>query len=75
MSVTGAQPAPIRFFYTHFHNSIRTELELLAKRAQELDGPNTVEQNLYPKLLVLRERYKFLEQVYRYHSSVEDEVS
>jgi hypothetical protein len=63
---------PINYFYTHFHNSIRGELESLAAWVRGLDA---VEPHAVPAMLLeLRERYRFLEQVYKYHSSVEDEV-
>lgn len=66
---------PLNFFYSHFHNSIKAELELLVKWVQDLDAPGALsDDQLQPKLLELRERYRFLEQVYKYHSSVEDEV-
>ena len=32
------------------------------------------QQNVHGRLTVLKNRYRFLEQVYTYHSSVEDEV-
>lgn len=64
--------APINFIYSHFHNSIRSELDLLATSVRGLDpagGPH-----LEARLQELRQRYRFLEQLYKYHSSVEDEV-
>lgn len=64
--------APINFLYGHLHNSIRTELNNLATWALSLEADN--EQDLLERLLHLKERYHFLEQVYKYHSSVEDEV-
>lgn len=69
---------PINFFYTHFHNAIRGELESLAKWVRDLEpaatGPAQQSDVLGAKLQELRERYRFLEQIYKYHSSVEDEV-
>ncbi len=63
---------PINFLYGHLHNSIRTELDNLSTWALSLEADN--EQDLLHRLLHLKERYHFLEQVYKYHSSVEDEV-
>lgn len=63
---------PINFLYGHLHNSIRTELENLSTWSRSLEAGN--EQDLLHRLLHLKERYHFLEQVYKYHSSVEDEV-
>lgn len=64
---------PINFLYWHLHNSIRTELDNLSTWALSLEADN--EQDLLHRLLHLKERYHFLEQVYKYHSSVEDEVN
>lgn len=63
---------PIDFFYRHFHNSIRDELSVLAGWVSSLDV--CAESEINNKLLDLKARYKFLEQVYKYHSHVEDEV-
>ncbi len=63
---------PISFLYLHFHNAIRSELETLADAIRKLELAS--EDDLHAQLLQLRERYRFLEQVYSYHSSVEDEV-
>lgn len=63
---------PIHFLYGHLHNSIRTELDNLSSWVLALEADN--EQDLLQRLLHLKERYHFLEQVYKYHSSVEDEV-
>jgi hypothetical protein len=65
-------PAPINFFYQHFHNSIRQELDELSSSVLALEP--AAEGDLLDRLLSLKERYHFLEQVYKYHSSVEDEV-
>lgn len=74
-SPVGFQPQtsfpPINFIYGHFHNSIRAELSLLADRVRSLEVPA---EGVESMLTDLRERYKFLEQVYKYHSAVEDEV-
>lgn len=64
--------APINFLYGHLHNSIRTELDALAAEVAGLKAAG--EGALVHHLQHLKERYHFLEQVYKYHSSVEDEV-
>lgn len=64
---------PIMFFYSHLHNSIRSELTALGSTALALD-PSAPEAELTRRLTVLQERYRFLENVYKYHSNVEDEV-
>ena len=63
---------PINFLYSRFHDSIRSELDALSHKVLALD--HSAEQGLLDRLLALKERYHFLEQVYKYHSSVEDEV-
>jgi zinc finger-like protein len=63
---------PINLIYQHFHNSIRAELDALSELAKGLDG--AAGAPLQELLQSLRVRYQFMEQVYRYHSSVEDEV-
>lgn len=63
---------PINFLYGHFHNSIREELGLLQVRVQSLEASG--DGNVVAVLKQLHDRYKFLEQVYKYHSTVEDEV-
>lgn len=63
---------PIHFLYGHLHDSIRTELDNLSNWVLALEADN--EQDLQQRLQHLKERYHFLEQVYKYHSSVEDEV-
>ena len=70
-----AQPAsarPIHFFYGHLHNSIRKELDCLSKVVVKLELDT--EDGLVTRLRHLKARYQFLEQIYKYHSSVEDEV-
>lgn len=67
-----AEQPPIHFFYTHFHDSIRLELDELAVRMRYLETAG--EQHLHALLIELTDSYRFLEQVYKYHSSVEDEV-
>lgn len=66
-------PPPINFFYEHFHNSIRTELDSLSRTVAKLTSAS--EETAADLLHVLQNRYKFLEQVHTYHTSVEDEVS
>lgn len=63
---------PINFLYSRFHDSIRSELDALSQYVLALD--QAAEKGLLDRLLTLKERYHFLEQVYKYHSSVEDEV-
>lgn len=64
---------PINFFYSHFHNSIRNELDTLSQCMSDLS--TAPQENIHERLTVLKNRYRFLEQVYKYHSSVEDEVA
>lgn len=60
---------PIRFLYTYLHEAIRRELSSLTALLSELcDGS----RGDWPKVL---RRYAFLKNVYKYHSSAEDEVS
>lgn len=63
---------PINFFYTHFHDSIRFELDALSRAVLELEP--AADEDFGALLEALRDRYLFLEQLYKYHSSVEDEV-
>ncbi|KAL3136530.1 hypothetical protein ABBQ38_005780 [Trebouxia sp. C0009 RCD-2024] len=63
---------PINFFYSHFHNSIRNELDMLSQSMSELSSAS--QEKIHGRLTILKNRYRFLEQVYKYHSSVEDEV-
>lgn len=75
LAAAGHAPAPgqpIYFLYLHFHNAIRGELEPLAACIRQLEAAG--EDDVHAALLPLRDRYRFLEQVYSYHSSVEDEV-
>ena len=74
-ATTPSGPAPINFFYGHLHNSIRAELDDLAQSVLALEaGAGEGEQMQQERLSSLKARYHFLEQVYKYHSSVEDEV-
>ena len=68
---TSSHP-PINFFYSHFHNSIRNELDALSKSVSTL--ASAAQEDVHDSLFTLKQRYRFLEQVYKYHSSVEDEV-
>ncbi len=63
---------PIAFLYLHFHNAIRSELEVLASSITRIESAS--EEEVTGELVQLRHRYRFLKQVYSYHSSVEDEV-
>jgi hypothetical protein len=64
---------PINFLYGHLHNAIRSELDGLTTWALSIEA-HAHESSLEARLAHLKERYHFLEQVYKYHSSVEDEV-
>lgn len=64
--------APINFLYGHLHHAIRAELDALSSWALCLEADN--DADLHARLTHLKERYHFLEQVYKYHSAVEDEV-
>eukprot|EP00884_Botryococcus_braunii_P013452 jgi/Botrbrau1/22107/Bobra.0206s0033.1 len=67
------QYAPVNFIYRSFHDSIRSELESLLERVLALE-PTSPSDGLVATLERLRERYRFLEQVYKCHSTLEDEV-
>jgi hypothetical protein len=67
------QYAPVNFIYRSFHDSIRSELESLLESVLALE-PASPSGDLVGALERLRERYRFLEQVYRCHSTLEDEV-
>lgn len=67
------QYAPVNFIYRSFHDSIRSELESLLESVLALE-PNSPSDSLVAALGRLRERYRFLEQVYKCHSTLEDEV-
>jgi hypothetical protein len=64
---------PLRFIYTHLHDSIRAELDLLSELVAGLQAAGSA-PGYEHRLLELKDKYRFLEQVYKYHSSVEDEV-
>ena len=61
----------MHFLYLNFHDAIRSELEDVQNDARSLLAPD---QQVHEKLIGLRDRVRFLEQVHSYHSSVEDEV-
>lgn len=63
---------PINFIYAHFHNAIRAELDALAALVRSLEAPG--DAGIEGRLQELKDSYRFLEQVYKYHSAVEDEV-
>jgi hypothetical protein len=67
------QYAPVNFIYRSFHDSIRSELESLLEGVLALE-PTSPADGLVTALERLRERYRFLEQVYKCHSTLEDEV-
>lgn len=65
--------APCNFFYLHLHDAIRAELLVLEAAVKELlreEQPDGLNEGL----AALQERYIFLVQIFKYHSSVEDEV-
>lgn len=61
---------PIKFFYSHLHDAIRSELQTLSNSVLSLEPC----EDLAKHLCHLKDRYRFLGQIYKYHSSVEDEV-
>jgi len=76
----GAEPgpgssAPLLFFYTRLHDAIRSELDALSELVLKLEGSLSAGDEIEAQLVYLTGRYRFLEQVYKYHSSVEDEVT
>lgn len=64
---------PINLIYLHYHNAIRAELNRLSKSVNELEKSSPTK--VTDRLSVLKTQYRFLEKVYKYHSSVEDEVN
>ncbi len=64
--------SPIQFIYKHLHDAIRAELDFLGQQVHALDG--NANMTLEHSLTLLKTRYKFLTNIYKYHSSVEDEV-
>lgn len=75
-SISSDGTAPLLFFYVQLHKAIRRELSGLSESVVSLEtgyakmGKTKAEE----LLLHLKKRYRFLEQVYKYHSSIEDEV-
>ena len=63
---------PIKVFYYHYHNSIRSELDVLSKSVMTLEASSS--DHVIERLNDLKVRVAFLERVYSIHSSVEDEV-
>lgn len=70
---SGFECPPINIIYSHYHNAIRAELSRLANNVNELEKLTT--GKLAERLAALRTQCRFLEKIYKYHSSVEDEVS
>ena len=64
---------PINLFYCHYHNCIRSELELLSASVSALES--CASDGIAKGLTALKGRVAFLERVYSIHSSVEDEAS
>ena len=63
---------PINLIYSHYHNAIRSELSRLTSNTNELES--LTQGKLLGHLKDLKTRFRFLEKIYKYHSSVEDEV-
>ncbi|GBF95645.1 hypothetical protein Rsub_08627 [Raphidocelis subcapitata] len=70
----GGGPPPVLFLYNHLHDAIRAELDALSSSVLALDASGGGDAGVEAALLRLKARYRFLEQVYKYHSAVEDEV-
>lgn len=70
---SGLKCPPINLIYLHYHSSIRAELDRMLKAVTALESEK--EENLGDRLTGLKRQCRFLEKVYKYHSSVEDEVS
>ena len=68
-----ASHPPIKVFYYHYHNSIRTELDDLSAAVAALE--DTTATDASKGLSDIKRRVAFLDRVYSIHSSVEDEVS
>lgn len=74
---------PLLFFYSKFHDSIRTELDEVLNNLQDLsDYISSVKQqqqshsaHTKENLKSIEKKFKFLVQVYKYHSAAEDEVT
>ena len=74
----GNTSAPLLLFYVQLHDAIRRELSSIIGVALSLERISLESggdlSEIESSVLKLKERYKFLEQVYKYHSSIEDEV-
>ena len=68
-----ASHPPIKVFYYHYHNSIRTELDDLSAAVAALEDTSATDAS--KGLSDVKRRVAFLDRVYSIHSSVEDEVS
>ena len=68
-----ASHPPIKVFYYHYHNSIRTELDDLSAAVAALEDTGATDAS--KGLSDVKRRVAFLDRVYSIHSSVEDEVS
>ncbi|KAI8103324.1 hypothetical protein M9435_004663 [Picochlorum sp. BPE23] len=70
--------SPLLVFYSQLHDAIRRELSGLFKTALSLEKESMRQDRRVSAvdsgLKALKERYKFLEELYKYHSSIEDEV-
>ena len=66
---------PLTLFYTHLHDAIREELGVIMNLASDFlsrDSSGSVEY--VSAVSILRKKNQFLENVYKYHSTIEDEV-
>ena len=75
LASAGLSAPPIHYIYTHLHNSIRSELASVGEAVARLQQAAEDPQDLGLRLAALQDKYRFLSQVYMYHSSVEDEAS
>lgn len=73
LSQSNSPYPPINLFYCHYHNCIRSELELLSASVSALES--CASDAIAMGLTALKGRVAFLERVYSIHSSVEDEAS
>lgn len=69
---SGFECPPINLIYSHYHNAVRAELDRLSENASELEKVSA--GKVGDRLIALRTQCRFLEKIYKYHSSVEDEV-
>lgn len=70
---SGLRCPPMNLIYLHYHNAIRAELDRVASSVNELEKAPT--SDISDRLSALKKQYRFLEKIYKYHSSVEDEVT